>query len=233
MEEKQEEKQISEFKGKMPIVWLIGILVILLGCTVVYIIKNSKGNNKFKEAQPVQQSVQPEVQSAVTEQEQTLVEKKSNANEELETENKKTEQTKTESKKESNNNVKINGTYKAESKTKNYYYSSQLIISDQTSNSIDFSIMAAHGSDVGHVNVGEVSGTAKKTNIPKDLVAPDSIQYAYEFVDEVDNKINKIIIVYTNFKKFEFVDIIEEYAGDRNPYAGEGVYFKGDYERIK
>ena len=36
MEEKQEKKQEPEFKGKMGTVWLVGILVIILGCVTVY-----------------------------------------------------------------------------------------------------------------------------------------------------------------------------------------------------
>ena len=54
MEEKQEKKE--EFKGKMGIVWLTGILVIILGCVTVYTIKLANDNKKLNQAPaPAQQ----------------------------------------------------------------------------------------------------------------------------------------------------------------------------------
>ena len=351
MEEKHEKNQEVEFKGNLGFIWLIGILVILLGCVTVYTLKLTSENNELKQApQTVQQLAVATQEQAKTENTNSIIPDENTVNlsssdkekytdkltdakngktafleleknGEFKTEkhngyytyidpfNKKynikeiknvvsekgtmgnddwaalfkvtvtyinnNNKTKTmelaiilqsnhevqcrgtfdnytgttsfvraftdlygnieetDSIEESSSTTKINGTYKSESETKNYYYSSQLIISNQTNNSIDFSISAVHGHDVDHVNIGEISGTANRIDIPKDFVAPDSIQYAYQFVDTIDNKTNKITIVYTHFKKFEFVDIIEEYADDRNPYAGAGVYFEGDYERIK
>lgn len=51
MEEKQEKKQNPEFKGNLGFIWLTGILVILLGCTVVYTLKITKDNNELKQEQ--------------------------------------------------------------------------------------------------------------------------------------------------------------------------------------
>ena len=50
MEEKQEQKQEPELKGKIGIVWLTGILVILLGCVTVYTLKLAKENGDLKQS---------------------------------------------------------------------------------------------------------------------------------------------------------------------------------------
>ena len=73
MEEKQEKKQ-PEFKGKMLIVWLTGILVIILGCVTVYTFKLVNENKKSKQ---VPQAQQPQV----IEQEQKTEEAATNATE--------------------------------------------------------------------------------------------------------------------------------------------------------
>ena len=58
MEEKQEKE---EFKGKMGIVWLTGILVIILGCLTVYTIKLVNENKRIKEALAPAPMQQPQV----------------------------------------------------------------------------------------------------------------------------------------------------------------------------
>ena len=332
--EEQEKKQKPEFKGNLGFIWLVGLLVILLGCTIVYVCKLKKEVKDLKQVPITSESQQQategdeKVSSSEEKYSDNLTDEKNGKLAFIELESKgelqtekhsgyytyidpfekeynikeikevvsekgimgtdnwaalfkvivtyidnndntktmklaiilepnhevqcggtydnftgstsfvknftnlygKTEET--DDKNKSDNTKNIIGTYKAESETKNYYYSSELIISKQTSNSIKFSISAVHGKDINHVNVGEVSGTAKKINVPKELAAPDSIQYAYQFKDNVDNKTNKITIVYTHFKMFETIDVIEEYANDINPYGGAGVYFRGDYEKI-
>ena len=57
MEEKQEKKQEPEFKGKMGTVWLVGILVIILGCVTVYTFKLVNENKKLKQLPPEPQTV--------------------------------------------------------------------------------------------------------------------------------------------------------------------------------
>ena len=66
MEEKQEKE---EFKGKMGIVWLTGILVIILGCVTVYTFKLVNENKKLKQAPAqVQQTQTATVQEQPKEQ---------------------------------------------------------------------------------------------------------------------------------------------------------------------
>ena len=60
MQEKQEKKQKQEFKGNMGIVWLVGLLTILLGCTIVYTLKLCKENKDLKQT-PIPQLL-PKVQ---------------------------------------------------------------------------------------------------------------------------------------------------------------------------
>ena len=57
MEDKQEKKQEPEFKGKMGTVWLVGILVIILGCVTVYTFKLVNENKKLKQLPPEPQTV--------------------------------------------------------------------------------------------------------------------------------------------------------------------------------
>ena len=38
MEEKQKNEQKTEFKGNLGFIWLVGILVIFLGCTIGYVL---------------------------------------------------------------------------------------------------------------------------------------------------------------------------------------------------
>ena len=62
MEEKQEQKQDTELKGKMGIVWLVGILVILLGCVTVYALNLCRAKGMKQPPQPMQQ---PPVETTV------------------------------------------------------------------------------------------------------------------------------------------------------------------------
>ena len=58
MEEKQKNKQKPEFKGNLGFIWLIGVLVILLGCTVVYTLKITKENKELKQTPTTLESQQ-------------------------------------------------------------------------------------------------------------------------------------------------------------------------------
>ena len=73
MEEKQKnENKQPEFKSKMGIVWLTGILVIVLGCVTVYTFKLFNENKKIKQVPQVQtQSIQPAVTTDSTKAEET------------------------------------------------------------------------------------------------------------------------------------------------------------------
>ena len=137
----------------------------------------------------------------------------------------------TEKEDESNYYIIINGTYSYKDESKDNYYSSELIISNQTSDSINFSISAVHGKDIDNVNIGEVNGLATKTQVPDELVDPNAKQYAYQFVDKTGDSTNKITLVYTNHKGIEYVSVIEKYENGINPYGGAGVYFAADYEK--
>ena len=68
MEEKQ--KNEPEFKGNLGFIWLIGILVILLGCVTVYTLKITADNKELKQA-PTQISTQqqPVIEQVKTEEE--------------------------------------------------------------------------------------------------------------------------------------------------------------------
>ncbi|MBQ9318209.1 MAG: hypothetical protein IJR82_01060 [Bacilli bacterium] len=131
------------------------------------------------------------------------------------------------------NNIQatVNGIYSV--KTDNGHYREiNLEISNKTNSSIDFKLSGTAGVDVNHVSIGDVSGIATIIDIPQDSIIPESEQYAYQFVDNVDGKTYKITFVYTAHKSFEYVNIIEEYPDNFNPYAGHGVYFTGELEKV-
>ena len=50
MEEGQKNEKKPEFNGNLGFIWLVGILVILLGCTIVYVCKLKKEVNDLKQA---------------------------------------------------------------------------------------------------------------------------------------------------------------------------------------
>lgn len=141
---------------------------------------------------------------------------------------------------EKNNNTNTNittqksniGKYTDKSEYNGYYREAILEITNQTNSSIDFNLSASAGTDVNHVSTGDVIGKANKIEIPQDYIIPESTQYAYQFVDNIEGKTYKITFIYTAHKKFEYVNIIEDYPDNFNPYAGHGVYFKGEYEKI-
>lgn len=133
----------------------------------------------------------------------------------------------------SSNTDYVNGKYQYKVQSSNVVHESYITISNQNESSIDFSISTVHGKDVDHVNTGELSGKATRIDVPEDGKVPDSNQYAYQYVDTVDGKTNKITFVYTAHRMFEYVTVTENYASDTNPYAGHNVYFSGEYEKIQ
>ncbi len=134
--------------------------------------------------------------------------------------------------KSDNNKLNVNGSYKNESQTDNYYHRSNIVITNQTDTSINFSINAAYGNDVDHVNVGEVSGIANKIDIPTDYVIPESEQIAYQYTENIDGNVNKITLICTAHRQFQYIEVTEEYPSGMNPYAGNKVFFSGEYDKI-
>ena len=68
MEEKQKNDQKPEFKGNLGFVWLIGILVILLGCVTIYTLKITADNKELKQASEVDQRLSEEVKNLAEEE---------------------------------------------------------------------------------------------------------------------------------------------------------------------
>lgn len=131
-----------------------------------------------------------------------------------------------------NNKLNVNGSYRYEEQTDNFYHSSNIIITNQTDTSISFSINTAHGNDVDHVNIGEVSGIANKVDIPTDSIIPEAKQIAYQYTENIDGNINKITLICTAHRQFQYIEVKEDYPSGMNPYAGNRVYFSGEYEKI-
>ena len=127
--------------------------------------------------------------------------------------NNETNNNKTEDKQE-NTKLTLTGTYTDEKETKDYYHKSEVTITNQTDNSIDFKISAMHGTDRERVNIGNVNGTAKKID-----------ENTYQFQETNDGKISTITFIFNNNNLI----VDEKYPDDINPYGGNRVYFKGNY----
>lgn len=117
-------------------------------------------------------------------------------------------------------NAIIPGTYTIESENEYSYYSSIVIITNNTDSSIDFKISAVHGKDKENVNIGEVKGTAKKIN-----------EYKYLFEENIDGNNNKITFEFSSKGTTKYLTIKEEYPNNINPYGGHGVYFASEYKK--
>lgn len=128
--------------------------------------------------------------------------------------------------------ISVSGKYRVKESMPTYYHESNLVISNQDDTSINFAISAVHGKSEDSVNIGEVSGTATKIEVPQDSVIPNSTQYAYQFIENRDGNTYKITLVYTAHKMFQYVLVSEDYSNGINPYAGHNVYFEGEYEKI-
>lgn len=129
------------------------------------------------------------------------------------------------------NSIDFNGNYSYAQEGTGLYHRSNLTIKKQNENGIEFSINTTHGRDVDHVNIGELTGTAAKIEVPESSKIPESTQYAYQFKEEKDGKTNLITFVFTAHRNFKYVTISEKYPNESNPYAGAGVFFKGEYEK--
>lgn len=117
--------------------------------------------------------------------------------------------------------ISLNGTYSNKSETSSYYYSASVVVTNQTNSSIDFELSAVNGADIDHVNIGQVSGTAKK--IKTDI---------YQYEETISGKTYKITFEFSAYRAFQYVTINESYPDNINPYAGNNVYFEGEYEKI-
>lgn len=114
--------------------------------------------------------------------------------------------------------LSLNGKYSYNVTTNQGVHESNIIIKNQTDSTIEFSIDTIHGINIDHVNMGEVSGTAKKIENNK-----------FEFEETFNGDKSKITF---SFKEDKTVNVTEEYSNNMNPYAGQGVYFAGDYKRV-
>ena len=106
---------------------------------------------------------------------------------------------------------KLTGIYTNKSETENYIHDASIEVTSQTDSSIDFKIEALHGTDIDHVNIGSLTGTATKVN-----------KNTYEYEETILEEQYKIL--------FEFIEdklIINE--SRQYPHAGHNVYFSGDY----
>lgn len=128
--------------------------------------------------------------------------------------------------------LNMEGHYKTEETTNNHYRRVEVDLKNQKENGINFSINAAYGNDVEHVNIGEVSGQATKIDVPEENIVPNGVQVAFKYTDTIDGKANEIIFVCTKYRQFQYVQVIENYATENNPYAGNRVFFEGEHEFI-
>ena len=79
----QEKKQKTEFKGNLVFIWLVGILVILLGCTIGYVCKLKKEVKELKQTIPqtqLPQVVEQQIEEQKQENETNTDEKKDENN---------------------------------------------------------------------------------------------------------------------------------------------------------
>ncbi len=77
MEEEKNTEPKREFKGNLGFIWLIGILVILLGCTVVYTLKLKNENKELKQVpQENIQSIEQETTENIESTKATNIEEK-------------------------------------------------------------------------------------------------------------------------------------------------------------
>ena len=98
-----------------------------------------------------------------------------------------------------------------------FYHNGIIKITNQTADSIDFELSATNGRDVDHVNIGDVSGTAKKSGDE------------YVFEEKTADYESKITISLGDFEGTKAVVVREEYSNGVNPYAGHNVWFAGEY----
>lgn len=213
---------------------VIILLLAIIGVGTYFIIRNIKdSNNKIEELENKISKINEinNTQNNIVETNKNDVENTQNSISTSNTIAKNTAISNTSTEKNSSESMlNVNGKYAQESNTEEDYYRSNIVVSDQTDSSIHFSINAAHGRDVDHVNIGDLEGTAKKVSTPSDYKISESDQLSYEYSETIDGKTYKIIFIFTAHKKFQYVNVKEEYPNDFNPFAGSGVNFAGEYE---
>lgn len=118
--------------------------------------------------------------------------------------------------------LSVKGKYENKSENDGHYYNATINVTDQGESIIEFEISAVNGTDVEHVNIGELKGIAKKVGTNR---------YVYE--ENIDKKDYKITFTFDAHRTFQWVKVEESYYPDsNNPYAGHGVYFTGEYEKV-
>ena len=125
-----------------------------------------------------------------------------------------------------------NGEYSNKSQTKEYYYNANIKFSNQTNDTIDFSMDASAGIDIDHVNVGQVSGTAKRISSKTNLSEGETEYDTYLFEENIDGKKYKITFIFNAHRMFSWVQVKQDFPDGLNPYAGHNVSFEGEYEKI-
>lgn len=211
---------------------LIAIIIILIISILgigIWIIVNNQNIFDTKSNQSIEENVERK-ENLVTDENKNEVKNKAENTIINEVKNEEKTEIKNETPKTSIQKSII-GTYSNKLETNDYIHDASLIVTNHTDSSINFEISAIHGSNINNVNTGEVSGKATKIDIPEDAVIPNSTQYAYQFIDNNNGETCKITFVYTNHKMFEYIQVIEEYPNNINPYAGARVYFEGEYEK--
>lgn len=111
------------------------------------------------------------------------------------------------------------GKYENKSEYDGHYHDAVINVTDQGESIIEFEISAVNGKDVDHVNIGQLKGKAVKVGVNK-----------YVFEENVDGNNCKITFTFDAHRMFQWVDVEESFSAGRNPYAGNGVSFAGNYE---
>ena len=120
-----------------------------------------------------------------------------------------------------NEDESLIGEYTNTYESDTHYYSALLKITNETDTTIKFELSAASGIDIDHVNIGQVSGTAKQIE-----------SNVYKFENEIEGKTNVITFTLTEDNNKKTFTISESYPDNFNPYGGHNVSFAGDYTRF-
>ncbi len=214
-------------KNKIIIAILVVLIILIAGVGIWLVVDNQKKyNENISESESKvaeKEKNDSESESKVTDEEKSEEDKSGNKEEKNVNEEEKTDNNKETNDSTISDNTtqkSLTGTYSNKSQTNDYYHDATITVTNQTNSSIDFKLTAVHGSDVDHVNFGEVSGIAKKTG--KDT---------YQFEETVDGTMAKITFKFGEHQHQEYVTVTESYQDDINPYAGHNVHFAGDYEK--
>ena len=190
MEEKQEKKQEPEFKGKMGTVWLVGILVIILGCVTVYTLGMLRKNGAQDQV-----PLEPQTEAKVEEQkeEQTV-----RTTEEL-----VKGETNNDTKKDSNKNLVAINDDKNLNKEGEIY--EDIINSDSSEERIIISCVI-NGKNKGNFKIRKNNKIVNEQKLDKEIIEIKSLNYYYErniFILFSDGTVGKISIEDINKKNYK------------------------------